>query len=147
MINVQIIGAKELVAKFNSMPDALHRELLKEIVSLSMQVKAHIVQDKLQGQVLNHITGQLYGSIQQDVTETANSITGRVYSANCNYAAVHEYGLMVKTRLGTGKGKPKEGGVAQFKMPERSFMRSSLEDYRQRIMDGLNRAVERVVKA
>jgi Phage virion morphogenesis family len=40
-------------------------------------------------------------------------------------ARVHNEGLTVRTRLGTGKGKPKKGGKSSFAMPKRHWLGAS----------------------
>ena len=145
MITIQIIGDRELVTRFDLMPKKLHDRLLTKITGLAAQLERHVKRDKLQGQVLHKITGRLAGSIQHSVDDSGTSIVGKVYSAStCNYAAIHEYGGKVRTRLGTGKIKSKVGGKAYAVMPERSFLRSSLDDYRQKIIDGLTKTAKQV---
>lgn len=157
MIEVEIIGAKELVAKFAAMPDKLHRALLAAVTGLSLDLQQHVVSDKLQGQVLNHITGQLASSIHSETKDGANSIEGRVYSSGCNYAGIHEYGFSgtetVKEHI---RNHVFGREVAPFtvpsftrtmNMPERSFLRSSLVDMKQTIVDGLTKAVDEVTSS
>jgi len=43
-------------------------------------------------------------------------------------ARVHNEGLTVRTRLGTGKGKPKKGGVSSFAMPRRRWLDASISE-------------------
>lgn len=142
MINIQIVGDKALSLKLNYMTEKTKKSLTQAITILSIKLKNHIIKDKLSGQVLNHRTGNLWRSIQQEVHSEGTSIIGKVFSAgDVKYAAIHEYGGSVRTRLGTGVGKPKPGGKATIEMPERSFMRSSLADMRDEIVERLSVAV------
>jgi phage gpG-like protein len=144
--NVTMVGDREVVQRFTDMPLKVHQALLVEIVKQTLDLQAHVVQDKLQGQVLNHISGKLQSSIQHDVNDGGTSIIGRVYSnKSVSYAGIHEFGGPFRTRLGTGKGPPKPGGKEFGMMPERSFLRSSLQDYRQRIVDGITNAAKKAV--
>ena len=43
-------------------------------------------------------------------------------------ARVHNEGLTIRTRLGSGKGKAKKGGKGSFTMPERRFLDASGAD-------------------
>lgn len=130
-------------AKFKSMGARTNASLKTAIYDLVEKLRTHIVNDKLLGQVLNRRTGRLGQSIQTKVTSDATSIVGIVYSAgDVKYAAIHEYGGTVRTRLGTGQGVPKPGGQATFEMPERSYMRSSLADMAQDIKNRLQAAVQ-----
>jgi phage gpG-like protein len=144
--NVTLIGDKQVVQRFSEMPMKVHQSLLAEITTLALNLQAHVVRDKLQGQVLNHVSGKLQSSINHDVDDNGSSIIGRVYSNNSvSYAGIHEFGGTFRTRLGTGKGPPKPGGKAMGEMPERSFMRSSLADYRQQIIDRMTSSVKKAV--
>ena len=154
-ISITIVGAKEVAAKFAAMPNKLHQELLKTITSLSLDLQQHVVQDKLQGQVLNHITGRLASSIHADLPpkQTADSIIGRVYSAGCNYAAIHEFGFSgaetvrehIRTHVFGREVAPftVPSFTRTMNMPERSFLRSSLKDMEPQIISELQAAVAR----
>ena len=147
MLNVTFIGDRELIARFVAMPDRVRQSLSARVHKLVLDLEAHVKRDKLQGQVLNHRTGALQRSIHSDVSETATSVMGRVFSnGSVNYAAIHEFGGQIKTRLGTGKISSKLHGKAFVVMPERSFLRSALEDYRQRIIESMKDAVLNEVK-
>src|SRR5262249_49952955 len=114
------------------------------------------VQDKLRGQVLNRRTGRLGQSIQQRVDSTAASVTGVVYSAgDVKYAAIHEIcghiagpGIEAKTAkalmLGVG-GKKVFAKWVNWRgatMPERSYMRTSLADMKDEIVQKMTAAVQ-----
>lgn len=156
MLTIKIVGKDQLYARFAAMPEKLHKALLARIHGLSQELKGHVVRDKLQGQVLNKITGRLAGSIQNEVIDHGNSIIGRVYSSTAvNYAAVHEYGGRIPDRYPVNAKALhfKIGGkevfckfARGFTMPERSFLRSSLEDYRQKIIDGMTKAAKKAVQ-
>lgn len=159
MLNITIVGGRELIAKFASMPARLANELLKSVTNLALALERHVKNDKLQGQVLNHIIGHLQQSIHNDVKSTSTSVTGRVYSAQpLPYAAIHEYGFTgaenVKPHeriMNEAFGRPlKEAITVQVRgftrnmnMPERSYMRSSLADFHDQIVGGLTDAVLR----
>ncbi len=138
------------------MPSRVHRALLIKITGLALQLEQHIKQDKLQGQVLNRITGHLAGSINHEVNDRRTAIAARVYSnSSVNYAAIHEFGGHIPDRYPVnGKalrfmigGREVFANFARgFNMPERSFMRSGLADYRDRIIEGMTKAVMTAVK-
>jgi phage gpG-like protein len=164
IVNVQLVGDKELVARLVEMPMGVRDALIKKSTLLALKLEALVKTGKLNGQVLNRITGALARSITQEVTATDNSVTGRVYSSgDVKYAAIHEYGGVINHPGGTaylpGAG---EGGKAAFvsnlwassypvelprtkphqiPMPERSFLRSSLSDMASEISLGLKAAV------
>lgn len=156
-IGVTVTGAEEVKVKFAAMPANVHNALLKAVGLLSLDLERHVKQDKLEGQVLRHITGRLQGSIhsQQPPADNGTTIIGRVYSANCNYAAIHEYGFQgsetVKAHIRTHLfGRD----VAPFmvpsftrtvNMPERSFLRSSLKDFSEKITTTLEAAARKAM--
>ncbi len=154
MITVTVIGREELRARIDAMPSRVHDALLRTITGLALQLEAYVKSDKLSGQVLNKITGNLQGSIHSNVIDEGTSITGRVYSAGVNYAAIHEYGGQIPDRYPVNAkalhffvgGKEVFAKFARgFTMPERSFMRSSLEDYRAKIIDSMTNAVTKAL--
>ena len=157
MFDVAYTNKDKLVARFGEMPEKLHASLLKRVHGLTLELKNHVILDKLQGQVLNKITGRLMGSIQSDVTDTPDRITGRVYSSTTAspYNRAHEYGAIIPDRF------PKNakamhwmvGGqhvfakfARGFTLPARSYMRSSLTDYKEKIINTLRKAREAVAK-
>ena len=142
MISVEIVNAEKVSAHFKSLPALLRSELAKSMNKLAFDLQAHVKEDKLSGQVLNVRTNRLRSSISKVVTEQTNEISAFV-GTNVVYAAIHEYGGQVRTRLGTGKISSKLHGKAFAVMPERSFLRSALEDFRQNIRDELQAAVNR----
>lgn len=156
MISVTLVGAEEVKANFESLSGRLHTSVLVAITSLSKQLEAHVKLDKLEGQVLNHITGRLQSSIHSDVQDSSDTITGRVYSSGCNYAAIHEYGFSgsevvrehIRTHVFGKEVAPFTVGsfTRTMNMPERSFLRSALKDFEPKIIRDLNAAVAKAIK-
>lgn len=151
MPTATVVGAQELSIKFASMPGKLHKALLKTMFKVSSDLEYYVKTQKLEGQVLNHITGRLQGSIHSTAKDGQDRIEGRVYSAGCNYAAVHEYGFVgivtVKEHVRTsvfGRSVPAFTVPAfsrSMNMPMRSFLRSSLADNDNKILDEFSEAV------
>ena len=150
MLSVTWLGKEELVVKFAKMNEAIHTKILQFITGFALKLQAHVTGDKLQGQVLNHISGKLAASIHQSVDDQGNVIIGRVYSASINYAAIHEYGGQIPDREAVNaKAMHWMNGGADvfakfakgFTMPERSYLRSSLADYESDFIDGAKAAV------
>ncbi len=157
MISISMTGDRELIARLTALPSGLRTILRRKIWALTLRLQAR-VQQKLSGQVLNVVTGALRRSIQSDVRETADGIRGVVFSTgDVKYARIHEFGG--KTRAHIIEPRKAQalafmmGGKMVFAkrvnhpgsvMPERSFLRSSLEDMREEIRreltDGIVRA-------
>jgi len=161
MINAVLVGDRELMQRFTRyIPDKVRMSLRRKVTSLALKLEAHIKLNKLSGQVLGIITGDLKSSIHSEVRETKDEIIGRVFSANVKYAAIHEFGGTINHPGGqpymviAGKGavfvsKAKAGskGIAGYtkahviNMPERSYMRSGMRDLQTQITEGLKDAV------
>ncbi|MET4238619.1 hypothetical protein [Bradyrhizobium sp. RT10b] len=159
MLNLKILGDDALVARLSSMPDAVRKKLLRTITALSLQLERKIKADKLSGQVLNVKTGKLRASIFSSVEQTDTSTIGKAQSSgDVKYAGIHEFGGVINIPEITAKGKAlafMQGGKMAFykkvrahkvKMPERSFMRSSLADMREQIIAEMTEAVREGVR-
>lgn len=154
MLNIQITGDREVIARFTAMPDRIRRALLKKVTQLSLQLEGHIKSDKLSGQVLHVRSGKLRASIFSTATQTGDRTEGRAASSgDVKYAAIHEFGGTIDIPEITAKGKAlafmMNGKQVFFKkvaahtvtMPERSFMRSSLADMKDQIITEMTQAV------
>jgi phage gpG-like protein len=127
---------------------------------LTINLQEHVIRDKLSGQVLNQKSGALARSIQQMVTATDETVTGEVFSAgDVKYARIHEYGGttpahdIIPTKANALAfaigGKQIFAKIVHHpgsKMPERSFLRSSLADQATEIMDGLRSATLKAMR-
>jgi len=150
MFEIEEYGREKVMARFDTMPDRVHRALLQFVHVTVLTLKAHIVRDKLHGQVLNLRTGKLAGSIQSDVKDSTNEIVGSVYSSTTAtpYNRAHEYGATIPDRV------PKKAKVLHwmsggkhvfamrargFVLPERSYLRSGLKDMKTQIIEGMKK--------
>lgn len=152
MFNVTLVGDRELVARMKALPTSVAQSLRAKVEVLTIKLQAHIILDKLSGQVLNKRSGDLKASIQRKIEATELAVFGIVYSAgDVKYAKAHEFGfegdVTVKQHTRTvvfGKEAAMPFSVGPYtmhmKMPERSFMRSSLKDMREEISTGLKEA-------
>ena len=157
MIDGSVVGGTEVVRRFSAMPDSLRVELRKTVARLTATL-TNKVKSKLDGEVLQRRTGLLRRSINSAIEEAGDIISGIVSSAVA-YARPHEYGfdgvVSVRAHLRTIKeafGRsitPVTFEVRSHSMhmhlPERSFLRSSLEQMRAAgtIADEMAGAVKR----
>lgn len=159
MLKIEMRGDTEVIAKLNNVPSSLRRELTKEVTALTLRLESRIKRDKLSGQVLNRVTGRLSRSVHSvmPVAQTPNGVVGSVkQSGDVKYGAIHEFGGKTPAHV----IEPKKADALRFTiggkvifakrvnhpgsvMPERSYMRSSLRDMRQQIIDGLRGAAVR----
>jgi phage gpG-like protein len=154
MISVTVVGDRELIARLERMPDRVRQALVRKVTELALKLEAR-VKRKLSGEVLNVRTGALRRSIFNEVTDDSKGVIGRVASSgDVKYAGIHEFGGKTPPHdIYPVKGKALAfmmGGKQRFfkvvhhpgsKIPERSFLRSSLNEMREEITIGLTQAV------
>jgi phage gpG-like protein len=136
MLEVEIDGAEELDARLAAMPQALRAALAAKIEDLASRLEEKI-EDNLSGKVLRSRSGALRDSI--DATTGADA--ARLF-AKTKYAAAQEYGFSgaesvsafsrtIKQAFGRAIA-PKQVFVRAFSrqmnLPERSYMRSALDE-------------------
>jgi len=125
-----------MMARLAFMPDRVQKSLLREITSLALKLEAKVKAEKLSGQVLKVRTGNLRDSIHHEVSSTASSVVGRVFSdTSVKYGAIHEFGGVIN-RVGSKKGP------YQVTMPKRPFMHPSFEEMESEIQEGIRDAVK-----
>lgn len=160
MLNVTLVGDRELRARLSAMPGEVQRALTRTVTKLAFMLEAK-VKDKLSGVVLNVVTGALRASIANEVDSSSTKVEGHVFSSgDVKYAAIHEFGGTIRNPGGQPYIITKDGAVFISKasaalmktpppvtkpfdvtMPERSFLRSSLSDMKSQIIDDMTEAV------
>lgn len=124
---------------------AIRTTLERELIAL----QAHVVADKLTGQVLHVRSGTLGRSITYRLTDSLHTLLGTV-GTNVRYARIHEYGgvihlpAMVPRRaralrfeIGNAVVFAMRVRAHDVTMPERSFLRSALDDRKPDILRAL----------
>lgn len=160
IFNVTITGDTQLIAKFERAQSAVMLALKVKITRLTLLLENRVKTQKLSGQVLNRVSGRLMASIGRDVQVKPNGVYGRVFSSgDVKYAAIHEFGGQTAPHLIL----PKKASVLRFeaggktvfarkvnhpgsKMPERSFLRSSLRDMSEQISREMKESVIKAIK-
>lgn len=152
MLSVEIEGDEELVARFAAMPEAIRAALALKFAALARKLDDKIKNEKLDGQVLFSRSGGLRDSISVSLDESGASFS----TSGVKYAAAQEYGFSggesvaahsrtVKQAFGRAIA-PKtifvEAFSRQMRLPQRSYMRSALDDMRDEIAQALREAVE-----
>jgi phage gpG-like protein len=151
------LDAGKLLADLPTVPSQVIAFVATKMRQVTINLQRHVVQDKLNGQVLNQRSGKLARSIQQDSHTDGDEVVGEVFSSgDVKYAGIHEFG---------GKTPPHDivpskasalafmlGGKQIFAkivhhpgsvIPERSYLRSSLADQADEIVEGLKEAAIR----
>jgi phage gpG-like protein len=150
MSALEVQGLDETSARFDAYPAALQAALGAKATELAAAL-ADLVKDKLSGAVLNAGSGALRDSIAASVTADADGILALVASeGDVKYAAIQEYGgktsaheiLPVKGDVlafvaGNGQHFARRVEHPGSVIPERSYLRSSLEDMKDEILAAL----------
>lgn len=139
-------------------PAVVQDSMLRKMDSVTLRLQAYIVSEKLQGQVLQHRTGKLSQSIRQIPPEfDGETIRGEVQGGGgpAFYGRAQEYGAHIPERVPVNakalhwvgpSGDVFAMRARAFELPERSFMRSSLDDMRGSIIQELEQAAAEAMK-
>jgi phage gpG-like protein len=153
MIEFLVANETQIIARITGAADRVAAEIMDALNTVNTQLQRHISSDKLHGQVLSQRSGNLRHNILKiNATMEEGNIVGAVaLGANAKYGLAHEFGAHIPERVPvTSKalhwiGKSGEQVFAMraraFDLPERSFMRSSFEEFRDRIEADIRAAV------
>ncbi|HKM71472.1 MAG TPA: HK97 gp10 family phage protein [Stellaceae bacterium] len=158
MITAYLVGDEQLLERLRALPDAINSGVLRGITQLGIELQRNVQQNKLSGQVLRSRTGSLKSSIDLRVDQSGGAITASVFT-DSRYAGVQEYGfagtVSVRAslrRIREAFGRPiaeKTISVRAYDrrmdLPERSFLRSALEDMTPTIRDAVETALTEAV--
>jgi phage gpG-like protein len=150
MSALEVQGLDETSARFDAYPAALQAALGAKATELAATL-TDLVKNKLSGAVLNTSSGALRDSIAASVTADADGVLASVGSeGDVKYAAIQEYGgktsaheiLPVKGDVlafvaGNGQHFARRVEHPGSVIPERSYLRSSLEDMKDEILAAL----------
>jgi len=159
MIVGQIVGADRVIAHLEATTPKVMGSVQTAIQRLVLGLLRKVKNEKLNGQVLNvgkPPGGTLRRSINQRVVADALGVTGSV-GTNISYARAHEYGFhgavtvrahlrMVKQAFGKALKNPGKHEVKaltrQMNLPERSFLRSAINEMAPEIQASIAQAVK-----
>lgn len=156
-IFVNVAGADELVAWFQSRPAALDAQLGSAFSSIATALYARVL-DKLAGDVVNAGNGRL----REAITPSSDERSARVYvsTADTPYAGALEFGASIPEQLiATKNGKALAFAVGgsqvfakqvthpAFVLPPHSFLRSALADLAPDALATLDDAVVEAMTA
>lgn len=158
MINAQIALGKDLPKRLLDMPARVDNAVMRSVNSLAIRLVA-MVKGKLSGDVLKVRTGRLRRSIHKELERNGSRFEATV-GTNVEYAKTHELGLtipahIVRARRGKAlafqwKGQQrffKSVRIPAVKMPRRSFLEASLNQFEPTIRAELEEVVFRSVKS
>jgi phage gpG-like protein len=151
MFALALDGLEEASARLEGYPAALQAALDAKAAELAAVLVDLVKSDKLSGGVLNTRTGALRESIAASVTADADGVLASVGSeGDVKYAAIQEYGGKTSAHeILPAKAKALAfvvDGAQHFArrvehpgslIPERSYLRSALEDMKDEIVAAL----------
>jgi phage gpG-like protein len=154
MFAVELEGLDAANARLDALPGALAAALAAKATELAAALPDLVETDKLAGGVLNARSGALQASIISDVAADGDSVRASVGSnGDVKYATIQEFG----GKTGAHEILPTKaqalafmaGGALHFArkvehpgslIPERSYLRSSLDEMRDEILSALTGA-------
>jgi phage gpG-like protein len=155
MITATIEGQERVSQNLRNLPQRASDLLFAELDSICKKMVSYIREEKLSGQVLKSITGELKDSIKYTVEKTGTGIEGTVGS-DLVYAKVQEYGGLGAYDIYPANAQDlvfMMGGQEIFAkvihhpaLPERSFLRSSLKDLHDEIINDLQFCLDKGLK-
>jgi hypothetical protein len=163
-ITTELIGDRELVARFGELAPKVHLRLVKAMQRLTFRLQSLVKGAKLSGQVLHVRTGHLRASIGAQVSDTTDTVTGTVgipTGPTLGYGRAHEFGfedvVTVREHLRQVKqafGRPIAAVSATVRshqrtlhLPERSFLRSAFRENRDAVVAVLQGELQEAVRA
>ena len=155
MIKASISLGRNTPEKLRGLPSHLDSTVQRTVNRLAIELMA-LVKQKLSGEVLKVQTGRLRRSIHKKVDASASRVEARV-GTNVEYGKTHELGLTIPAHIVEARrakalrfqmnGKTvfaKRVRIPAVKMPQRSFLRASLDQMEPRIRAELEAAVGKV---
>jgi phage gpG-like protein len=141
VITARLVGDDAVLAWLRATPDAIASGIGRAISQLGIELQRKVQEDELSGQILAARCGSLRSSIGMEVDEDSERVSATVFS-DSRYAYAHEYGFAGTVdvraslrRMTEAFGRPiseKTINVRAYRrrmdLPERSFLRSALED-------------------
>ena len=132
--------------------------LRKTMDVIATRMEAHVKMEKLSGQALKRRTGNLSRSITHKTSES-NGTTTAIVGTNASYAAVHEFGhsgsvnvpahMRMQTMAFGKRMAAKQVMVKAHPMkqniPERSFLRSTLNETRTDSLERIRRSMRDLI--
>jgi phage gpG-like protein len=160
MTAFKLTGADEVLQRFNRLGADVQACLVATSQTLAASLADHVQQDKLAGQVLNRLSGDLAASIAATVDVGDGTVTAQVFSANPPpYAAILEFGGVIPAHdvrpvsaealsfmLDGRRVFAKVAHIPDVTLPAHSYLRASLQDMATEIATELQQAVARALK-
>lgn len=140
----------EIVNSFEQRKKFIKVNLYNSFRRIAYALAAYIKNEKLSGQVLNRISGKLAGSVGYRVTQNGGDFSLEVYAGGdeAPYGIVHELGgtFQIPAHLSASRlGKQFAVQAHSARYPQRSFMKTSLEENENAIAQQVQDAVQAAI--
>ena len=137
----------EIVNSFEERKRLVKTNLYNAFRRIARELASYIKYQKLSGQVLNRKSGRLMGSVGMSVTQSDGDFQLRVFAGGeeAPYAIVHELGgtIQVPAHMSASRlGCQYMIAAHSARYPQRSFMRTSLEENEDAISEKIQEAVQ-----
>lgn len=141
-VTVEVLGAEEVELRLAGLPDAVRELVRQRVQALGLELLRRVKEEKLTGQVLNVRTGRLRRSINEDTTTQGDRVQS-VVGTNVSYARFWEKGFRgtEQVRAHMRQGHPVAAHSRRVDVRPRSFLMSSLNDMRGRIVEQLTKGL------
>jgi phage gpG-like protein len=160
MTAIKLAGADALLQRFERLGADVQACLLATSQTLAANLQAHVQQDKLSGQVVNRLSGDLAQSISATVDVGDGAVTAKVFAADPPpYAAILEFGGVIPAHevrpvsaealsftIDGRRAFAKVAHIPDVTVPAHSYLRASLQDMADEIATELQQAVARALK-
>jgi len=154
VITAHLVGDEEVLARLRSIPGAVNTGLVRTVTKLGLDLQRRVQQDGLSGQTLAVRSGLRKSTIDLSLEQSGDYVTATI-SSGSEYAHADEFGFTgtVDVRAGLRRVKEAFGRPTSEKLintrahsrrmalPERSFLRSALEEMGSAIRDEVEAAV------
>jgi phage gpG-like protein len=158
MLQLSLEGQAQLAERLSAMPDRLRAALAEKVDALAQSLFAQVVDVNLSGGVLRAQSGALRDSIRIQTSQQDGSVGADIFSdGDAPYAAIQEYG----GKTAAHEILPDKARVLAFalngsrvfarriqhpgsQIPERSYLRSALEEQGDDIAQVLTNVVMRL---
>jgi len=154
VITAHLVGDEEVLARLRSIPGAVNTGLVRTVTKLGLDLQRRVQHDGLSGQTLAVRSGLRKSTIDLSLEQSGDYVTATI-SSGSEYAHADEFGFTgtVDVRAGLRRVKEAFGRPTSEKLintrahsrrmalPERSFLRSALEEMGSAIRDEVEAAV------
>jgi len=138
-----LVGTQAYLEKLTHARVTLRQKVIAVMKTQMFALAEYVRANKLSGQVLNRRSGDLSRATTGQIMEAGEQrVVGVVGTQGIPYAPVHEFGWNGERTVSQAFGRPIVPRSVQFHYPERSFIRSSVADRKDDILQAFRSTAE-----